>query len=455
MKKLLHALTAIVVITLSASAQNPEAIRELIRKNPHFALPTVTTYGNVEIGEIASAPKGYKPFYFTIVSRHGSRYETRDTAFVRLINIYDRAEKLGILTEQGKQVYQILLKASAEQQGKGGELSALGQRQLRDIGRRAYKNFKPIFDGGTIEGKSSPKMRCVFSMVAFVDGLKEGNSTIPVEMEARESYMALLRPITANSEVAGDFYRLYRQIRSNGPWIARRAEWAKEQNVSACVSKLVTKPELLIEKCGEASLFSFVNSTHYLLLFADNFECGGGALLRDIFTVDEQYAFYYYQTLAWTQWTGGFGNPFSEALSSHIRPLVDDVVTKIDAAIEGKNPNVANLRFTHDSYLVPLLGVFDYEGCKMQYSDDWERTVTSIPFSNVIPMGANLQIVLYRNKQGEVLVRSLLNERDVRLPIECETAPFYPWEKMRELAYSNLAKLEQSRKVVAQKYGIK
>ena len=455
MKRYLLALVAVVFVSASALAQSPEAIREIISKNPRFALPTVTTYDNVEIGEIASAPKGYKPFYFTMVSRHGSRYETRDTAFVRLLSIYDRADKLGILTEQGKQVYQILLKASAEQQGKGGELSALGQQQLRGIGRRAYKNFKPIFDGGTIEGKSSPKMRCVFSMVAFTDGLKEGNSTIPVEMEARESYMALLRPITANSEVAGDFYRLYRQIRSNGPWIAHRNAWAKEQNVSACVSKLVTKPELLIEKCGETSLFSFACSTHYLLLFADNFECGGGALLRDIFTVDEQYAFYCYQTIAWTQWTGGFGNPFSEALSSHIRPLVDDVVTKIDAAIEGKNPNVANLRFTHDSYLVPLLGVFDYEGCKMHYSEDLERTVTSIPFNKVIPMAANLQLVLYRNKRGEVLVRSLLNERDVRLPIECETAPFYPWDKMRELIYKNMAKLEKSREVVAQEYGIK
>ena len=165
MKRYLLAIISLLIATLSASAQSPEAIREIIRKNPCFALPAVTTYDNVEIGEIASAPKGYKPFYFTIVSRHGSRYETRDTAFIRLVDIYGRADKLGILTEQGKQVYQILLKASAEQQGKGGELSALGQRQLRDIGRRAYKNFKPIFDGGTIEGKSSPKMRCVFSKV--------------------------------------------------------------------------------------------------------------------------------------------------------------------------------------------------------------------------------------------------------------------------------------------------
>ena len=438
-----------------ASAQSPEAIREIISKNPRFALAAVSTYDNVEIGDIAASPKGYKPFYFSMVSRHGSRYETRDTAFVRLINVYNRAAELGILTEQGKQVHQILLKASTEQQGKSGELSMLGQRQLRDVGRRAYKNFKTIFDQGSVEGKSSLKMRCVFSMVAFTDGLKEGNPTIPAELEARESYMAMLRPITADSKVTREFYKFYRNHRENGEWVTRRKEWSLRQDVSACVSKLVTDPNLLIEECKAGTLFSFAYSTHYLLLFADNFECGGGAIIRDLFTVDEQYAFYYYHTLSWTQWTGGFGNPLSEAFASFIRPLVDDVVTKIDEAIEGKNPNVANLRFTHDSYLVPLLGIIGYEGCHLQYSDDWERTVTSAPLNKVMPMGANLQIILYRNKRGEVLVRSLLNESDVRLPIECETAPFYPWAKMRELIYRNLTQLEKSREIISKKHGLK
>ena len=455
MKRFILVTFVLLVTVLSASAQSPDAIREIIRQNPRLALPAVPAYDNIEIGKIAAAPKGYKPFYFSMTSRHGSRYETRDTSFVRLVDIYNKASKLGILTEQGKQVHQILLKASAEQKGKNGELSALGQRQLRGIGRRAYQNFKSIFDSGSIEGKSSTKMRCVFSMVAFVDGLKEGNPTIPVDMEARESYLAMLRPITADSEVAGEFYRLYRKIRSSGPWLARRNEWASQQNVSASVSKLVTNPELLLSQCGESSLFSFVNHTHYLLLFAENFECGGGEMLRDLFTVEEQYLFYHYHALGWTQWTGGFGNPFSEALASHTRPLVDDVVSKIDAAIEGKNPNVANIRFTHDSYLVPLVGIIGYEGCRMSYSEDWERTVTSAPLNTIVPMGANLQIILYRNKRGDVLVRSLLNERDVRLPIECETAPFYPWAPMRELIYKNMAQLEKSREAMAQKYGIK
>lgn len=455
MKRPISTLIALVAIILSATAQNPQAVREVIKANSHLSIPSITTYGQVSIGDMNPAPKGYKPFYFSMVSRHGSRYETRDTTFVKLGATYKLANELGILTDLGKQAQQILAKAAAEQDGKSGELSALGQKQLRGIGRRAYSNFKSLFDSGSIEGKSSTKMRCVFSMAAFVDGLKEGNSTIPVEMEARESYLPMLRPITATSKVTSDYYKLYRHIRSCGPWLIRRDEWASKQDMSSCIAKLVTNPELLVEKCNIKSLFHFAYDTLYLLLFAENFEMGGGAIIDKIFNAEELYNFYQYHSITWTQWTGGFGNPFSEALASFIRPLVDDVASKIDEAIAGKNPNVANIRFTHDSYVIPLLGVLGYKDCHLQYSEDWERTVTTIPFSKIIPMAANLQIVLYRNKHGEVLVRSMLNENDLYLPIECETAPFYPWEKMRELAYSNLAKLDQSRKIIATKYGIK
>ena len=74
MRKLILLLSAL-AFALSTSAQSPEIIREIIRKNPNFAEPTVTTYENIEIGKIAAAPKGYEPFYFSMTSRHGAPRE--------------------------------------------------------------------------------------------------------------------------------------------------------------------------------------------------------------------------------------------------------------------------------------------------------------------------------------------------------------------------------------------
>jgi hypothetical protein len=150
--------------------------------------------------------------------------------------------------------------------------------------------------------------------------------------------------------------------------------------------------------------------------------------------------------MSWLHWTGGIGNPVVDARLAYLRPMVEDILNNAQAAIDGKNSHAASLRFTHDSYIVPLLAIFGYKDSSMQFSEDWERAVTSIPFSTIIPMAANLQIVLYRNKKGDVLVRSLINENDAYLPIECKTAPFYPWREFCNLAQKNMAKNDCARK---------
>ena len=148
-------------------------------------------------------------------------------------------------------------------------------------------------------------------------------------------------------------------------------------------------------------------------------------------------------------WTGSWGNPRIEAYCSYFHPFIDNLFGNIQDAIDGKNPYVANLLFTHDSYITPLLTVLGYKDCALQYYGDgmaaWEKGATSIALSKLVPMAANLQIVLYRNKQGEVLVRSLLNENDIYLPIESKTAPFYKWEDMRSITLNNLARMNTAR----------
>ena len=50
----------------------------------------------------------------------------------------------------------------------------------------------------------------------------------------------------------------------------------------------------------------------------------------------------------------------------------------------------------------------------------------------ISPMGANLQIVFFRNKAKDVLVKFLLNETEVTLPFKSGTSPYYPWEEVRD-----------------------
>ena len=448
MRKLVLLLSAF-AFALSASAQSPEIIREIIRKNPNFAEPTVTTYENIKVGKIAAAPKGYEPFYLSLISRHGSRYELLDKTFETPNEIYNKAAKLGILTPLGEEVRAIINRATAEQTGKGGELTLRGQEQLRGIGRRAYNNFAPIFSNGGIEGKSSTKMRCVFSMVAFVDGLKEKQPTLPVEMEARESFVPMLRPMANHPDTPKKLIEVWEKHGKYGEgWKGESMEWLRKQDISQMLSKLTTKPELLVEKCDAKSLQHFACETHHALLFAQNFRVCDSKILKRVFTPEEQYLFYIYHTNKWLHFSGGWGHPLIECYTSYMTPLVDDIIVKAQEAIEGKNPHVANLRFTHDSYVVPLLSIFGFEGCSLQYTGNLEKDCCSSPLIKWMPMGANIQLVLYRNKEDKVLVRLLLNEQDMKLPIECKTAPFYPWEEFRKMVDANMARLKRSREQV-------
>ena len=448
MKRLLF-LLSVFAFALSASAQTPEAILEIIRKNPNFAEPTVTTYENIKVGKIASAPKGYEPFYFSLISRHGSRYELFDDSFTTPNDIYNKASQLGILTPLGEEVRAIINRATADQMGKGGELTLRGQKQLREIGRRAYKNFTPIFSNGEIESKASTKMRCVFSMVAFVDGLKEKRATMPAEMEARESFVPMLRPMANHPDTPKKLIEVWEKHGKVGEgWKGESMEWLRKNDISQMLSKLTTNPSLLVEKCGAESIQHFARETHHALLFAQNLEMCDSKILKRVFTPEEQYLFYVYHTNKWLHFSGGWGNPLIELYTSYMTPLVDDIIVKAQEAIDDKNPHVANLRFTHDSYVVPLLSIFGFEGCSLHYTGNLEKDCCSSPLAKWMPMGANIQLVLYRNKEGKVLVRLLLNEQDMKLSIECKTAPFYPWDEFCKMVDANMARLAKRRETV-------
>ena len=48
----------------------------------------------------------------------------------------------------------------------------------------------------------------------------------------------------------------------------------------------------------------------------------------------------------------------------------------------------------------------------------------------VSPMGANLQLIFYRDKKNDILVKFLLNECEVALPLKSKMVPYYSWKEV-------------------------
>ena len=448
----LFALLFLLLFSLSALAQTPEAVRESIRKYPNLAMATYSTYPSVPLGEIAAAPEGFEPFYFSLVGRHGSRYDQSERRFKSALSIYRKADSLGILTEQGKHLYSHIAEISAAQEGRNGELSELGYNQWLGIAHRAYDHFAPVFASGAIDGKSSTSIRCILSMVAFNQGLKEKSPQLTISQNARKSELAIVRPLYDNPKTPELARKIHKENGAHGEWNKELNKWMKESDASSFFSKVTTDRKRFVKECGGKNEFNTFRYSFRALLFGENFELGDRELLTSLFTPEEMYRIYVHHVAKWVNTSIGRGNEEVEMYSSFMRPMVDDIITKGNAAIEGKNPHVADVRFTHDSYVGPLLSVMGYEGFYPRYSEDLEEATTSFNFGMAVPMAANVQIVLYRNAKGEVLVRSLVNERDAYLPIKCATAPFYPWKEFCKYLDKNFKELEKSQKKVLKKY---
>ena len=119
--------------------------------------------------------------------------------------------------------------------------------------------------------------------------------------------------------------------------------------------------------------------------------------------------------------------------------LVEDFVDRADKAISSGNV-AADLRFGHDSALLPLAGLIGLEGVSGRYKvgDAWNNGYYL--WENIC-MGSNLQMVFYRNSKGEILVKMLYNEVErtisdcfipgVSIP-QPVSGPYYSWPDLRE-----------------------
>lgn len=441
------------LVTIAALAQSPKAMLEQIRKYPNLAYPVASTYPGVPFEEIAATPEGFEPFYFTLVGRHGSRYEQKDRYFRKALNILHKADSLNILTDEGKKLHKKVLEIFNAQQGFDGELAPLGFEQWSAIGERAYGRFSKIFDSGSIEAKSSISLRCIFSMATFNDAIKGKNPNIKISQNARKSDLWIIRPLANDPNASQEAKSIVKEYRNSGEWTSARKEWERNYNASSFISKITTDRERLLKECGGKYDFRVARYSFITLIFGENFGHGDREMLTRLFTPEEMYGLYVYQTSSWVNNSIGRGNEIVEMHQSLMKPLVDDILNKAQAAIDGKNPDVANLRFTHDSYVGPLLSVMGYEGSVPQWNENIELAATSFNHGAVVPMAANLQIILYRNKQGKVFVRSLINERDAYLPIKSKTAPFYSWSDFCKYVNNNVKGLCQTQERVLKKHG--
>jgi hypothetical protein len=168
-----------------------------------------------------------------------------------------------------------------------------------------------------------------------------------------------------------------------------------------------------------------------------------GVDLLHLFTNDELYDQWTINNASWYLRYGnapqtGNVNPFSQF------NLLTNIIETADTCVALGKPQ-ATMRFGHEVCVLPLACLMELGTCNASINDldQLERYWRNY---TIFPMGCNIQLVFYKPKsgQGDILVKALLNEREVTLPVPSTSTPYYyKWKDLRKYWSDKLYKFAQ------------
>ncbi|MBR1573395.1 MAG: hypothetical protein IJ652_00940 [Bacteroidales bacterium] len=402
-------LLVLAALSLGAHAQTRD-LRTVIEEDPSLAYTVYQPYAPRE-GKLTPAPCGYKPFYISHYGRHGSRYLTSDSYFEEGRHAFQQLAEAGLLTEEGKQAHADFTALMDMHRKMYGELSARGAREHQGVSQRMYRRFGRVFrKRRKVHCVSSTVPRCLMSMANFTSVLKGNEPRLDISYLTGQKYFEIL---CHGFDADGMFADVRRIDDSLG-----RADSRYEK----LYKRLLTDPER-----AKALLGDPMSLAHGLYIGGIIAPCLDAPDPLRFFEADELASFAiplnnriygeFCNSLEWGRY------PCEAA-----KGLVLDFVQKADEALKSDSPVAADLRFGHDSGLIPLLSLLEIDRCDVRahiaHADRlWHA-------HDMIPMCSNLQLVFYRNGKGHVLVKILYNEAETSIKA-LPGGPWYAWEDLR------------------------
>lgn len=350
-------------------------------------------------GRETPAPAGYKPFYISHFGRHGSRFLSSEKEVLPALKPLSAAHDEGILTPDGELLFQKVSEIFASSSGLWGQLSPLGEDEHRAIARRMVTRYPAVFKD-SVRVMASVYPRCIVSMAASTGEIQK------------------LAPKTKWS------YKVGKRYQSIINTAHRPSGW---------VSGASAQRKYLHENLSEDDLFGrifsnpsrgkdLVQSSSSFFKAVYNSWAGREAVGLEPFDLD---AVLGQDAVDVISRSGNLAHYINMAIPN-ADSLITDIVDKADAAIVSGKP-LADLRYGHDNGLMRLLVQIGMDGYPQGLDN---ADAASFCFGEKVPLAANLQMVFYKNRKGDVLVKFLINEKECALKA-LPGGPYYAWEDVR------------------------
>lgn len=412
---------------------NAQSVFDIISEKPAYASCNYDIYPDSIPNRLTAPPAGKRPFYISHYGRHGSRYINKRSGYEIPYKMMAQAAGVNELTATGKRVLQEMNLILADSENRWGDLTKLGRTQQQMIARRMIQRFPEVFaDSAVVSARSTTVPRCIMSMEAAMVELAQQNPRLIITMDASKStqwYMNHQDPLLRRNKLTKEAQTAYDRYT------------ASRMGNSRLMELLFKNPDIVKELVDE----SFFN--YYLMkmgLFQLNTHLYEDTYLTDLFTTEDLYCMWQIDNVLWYLQYGfcplnGGNYPYSQ------RHLLRQIIADADSCIRLERPG-AQLRFGHETVLLPLVCLIGINGYDLQTSDLDEIEASGWWSSSVFPMGANVQFIFYRSspKDKDVLFKVLLNEQEATLPIRTDCAPYYHWKDFRRFYLRKLERYEKT-----------
>jgi len=430
MKRIL--LPALLAVSLCAQAQyyRAEGIGNDLQRERQLAASNYLDYNNLYAAfehTFTPAPVGYQPYYVSTYARHGSRWLIDPNDYDFPLSVLRTAAAEGNLTKRGKQLLRQLEELRRlSPDDKLGVLTDVGFEQHNGIAQRMCERFPEVFDKtARIEAQSSFVPRCVKSMAEEAEVIERMSGAWVSQESGRPEWQDYLAHGSLQQEIK-------EALKPARPIVD--SVLAARVHPERLCKQLFRKPEKIQPKDQRRfmrlvfDLAGNMQSHHYPIrlwpLFTDE-EC------RDLWTTKN---IGWYVSFAAAPQTGSIA-PWRQMW------LLQSFVDAADSLAGNPDFHGATLRFGHESCLMPLVALMDLGtvGACVNDLDTLDRVFRNY---EIFPMAGNIQLIFYRSQEAgaPVLVKALLNEREIALPVAPVKGPYCKWDDLRAYWVERLKK---------------
>lgn len=385
--------------------------------------PTATSYTSAQCAGThipypapegaTAAPDTLTAVFVNHVGRHGARFPSSASNTRELLKALHEADSAKTITPAGRRLMELAGYVAERCHNRWGALDSLGMAEQRGIASRMFRAYPRLFDGGNVMAISSYAPRCVMSMFEFCHQLDRLNNHVETVTTSGRQNSQLMRPFDLDTE--------YIDWRESRAWEEPYRMEFETTVPTAPARKIVGDlyKDSGRERRLSMTMYNFLSCLPAMGMANEFDQYFTNVELNALWAVDNLRSYLRYSA-----------STLSTLPADLAAPLLLDLIQTTDAAVLGQSAQTVRLRFGHAETLMPLFSLMRLRGA--YYMTNYFDTVAMHWRDfDIVPMAANLQIILYKSKRGNFYVRFDLNEHPIPLMPNSDDI-YLPWATARQ-----------------------